>query len=101
MHLRKLFENINRISIEDEYITKIISAEQEIIVLGRKEKVKLSGISVENWLNLLMKAMLEAVQKFIRETFHGFKDDDEGFKRHEWVMDPSYPAQGICVVSSI
>jgi hypothetical protein len=54
VHLRKLFENINRITIEDDSITKLISAEQEIIVLGRKDKVKLGGISVETWLNLLL-----------------------------------------------
>jgi dynein heavy chain len=38
-HLRKLFENINRITIDDDNITMIISAEQEEILFGRKERV--------------------------------------------------------------
>jgi hypothetical protein len=36
--------------------------------------------------------MLDAVRRFIKDTFAGFKDDDENFKRHEWVMDPAFPA---------
>lgn len=48
-----------------------------------------------------MDAMLEAVKNFIKETVKGFKEDQEGFKRHEWVMDEAFPAQAICTVSSI
>lgn len=48
-----------------------------------------------------MDAMIDAVKKFIKEAVAGFKEDQEDFKRHEWVMDEAYPAQAVCTVASI
>lgn len=96
-HLRKLFENINRITFEYDEITWIISAEEEKIKI---KKVKTGGTNpVEKWLLQLQENMLFAVKKFIGHAHVNFKEEEE-FKRHKWVME-DHPAQGICVVASI
>lgn len=52
-HLRKIFENIARIDIENESISRIISAEKEGIRLIKNIKVGSQNNPVEEWLNRL------------------------------------------------
>ncbi len=48
-----------------------------------------------------MEAMIEGVKSFIKDAVKGYKEENEDFKRHDWVMDENFPAQAICTVSSI
>jgi dynein heavy chain len=98
-HLRKIFENIARIEIETDNIQKFISAEKEVIKFGGKG-VK-TTFPVEEWLRNLEREMQNSVNKFLKEAVQNFKDDNEEFKRHEWVMHPSHTAQAVSVVGSI
>lgn len=87
-HLRKLFENINRITFEYDEITRIISAEKEVIKI---RKVKTGGNSpVEKWLLTLQDNMMLAVKRFIKDGHNAYKEDED-FKRQEWVME-DHPA---------
>lgn len=47
-----------------------------------------------------MDAMVDAVKNFMKEAVKEYKEDED-FKRHDWVMNESLPAQAICTVSSI
>jgi len=86
--LRKLFENINSITFELDEITRIVSAEKEVIKI---KKVKTgSNNSVEKWLMTLQENMMFAVKRFIKDAHLAFKEEDD-FKRHNWVME-DHPA---------
>lgn len=83
-HLRKFFENINRITFELDDITRMISAEKEDIKL---KKVKTGAANpVEKWLLNLEENMRLAVKKFVKEAHFDYKEENEDFKRHQWVM---------------
>ena len=88
-HLRKLFENINRITFELDDIVNIISGEKEVI---KVKKVKTGGkAAVEEWLLNLQENMMLAVKKFIKDARMAFKEDNEDFKRCNWVLE-NHPA---------
>jgi hypothetical protein len=38
-----------------------------------------------------MDNMIEAVKIFIKDAVRGYKEENEDFKRHDWVMD-EYPS---------
>ena len=44
--------------------------------------------------------MVLAVKKFVKDAHNAYKEDNEEFKRHNWVLE-EHPAQAICVVGSI
>jgi len=41
------------------------------------------------------------VRKFIKEAVMDYKDDQEDFKRIEWIKNEKHPAQAICAVASV
>lgn len=69
-HLRKIFENINRIEFKGgEEITHMSSAEGERVGL-RMTKMKQGGNSkVESWLQYLLDSMQHAVKTFIQKAY--------------------------------
>lgn len=76
-HLRKLFENINKIVIgtgmHAEMITKIESAEKEEIVLARQPKTR---DPVEKWLKELELETAKTLKSIIRAVYTDYEDDD-------------------------
>ncbi len=43
---------------------------------------------------------MNAVFKFIKEAHMAYREENEDFKRHQWVLE-KHPAQAVCVVGSI
>lgn len=78
-------------------IVSIQSSEGETIKIKR---VKALGTSVEKWLQHLQESVAQTVKKSIKEAYLGYKEENEDFKRHRWVME-DYTAQAISVVGSI
>lgn len=76
-HLRKLFENINKIVIgtgmHAEMITKIESAEKEEIVLVRQPKTR---DPVEKWLKELELETAKTLKSIIRTVYTDYEEDD-------------------------
>lgn len=76
-HLRKLFENINKIVFgegpQSENIIKVESAEGEELTLGTKPKAR---DSVEKWLKELEDASEQAVKNAIKTLYNSYINDD-------------------------
>ena len=84
-HLRKLFENIAKITFEIDEIKEIISAENEVVPIKKIRPG--SNLPVEKWLMLLQEYMENAVKKLITDAHKAFREENEDFKRHNWVME--------------
>jgi dynein heavy chain, axonemal len=76
-HLRKLFENINKIVFgegpQSENIIKVESAEGEELTLGTKPKAR---DSVEKWLKELEEASEQAVKNAIKSLYNSYLNDE-------------------------
>jgi len=76
-HLRKLFENINKIiigtGVHAEMVTKIESAEKEEIVLIKQPKTR---DPVEKWLKDLEQETARALKAIIRAVYVDYEEDD-------------------------
>jgi hypothetical protein len=59
-----------------------------------------NNISVQSWLSTLHDTMINLVIKSTKEAKAAFKEDNDSFKRSEWVME-DYPAQSISLIASI
>jgi len=96
-HLRKIFDNINRVVFDSTNdIERIQSGEMEEIQF--KKRVK-TDKGVQEWLKTLEESMKDAVKKFIEKALKDH-DETENLNRVEWVMG-EHPAQAVCVVGSI
>ena len=99
-HLRKLFENIQRIEfgedIRSEDIVGISSAEEEKIALMRSIKTR---DPVERWLLNLESEMVRTVRRAIKVALDEQESSEENFNRPRWVS--SHIAQAVCAASSI
>lgn len=86
-HLRKCFENINRVvmgeGIHSEGIVAILSAEQERIPIIKFPRTR---DPVEKWLFALEEEMIKSVKKAIKEALSARDEDEEGTKRPDWVL---------------
>lgn len=78
-------------------IVRVHSTEGETLKIRR---VKAIGTPVERWLHHLQENSAQAVKRAIKEAHHGYREDNEEFKRSLWVME-NYTAQAISVVASI
>lgn len=78
-HLRKLFENINRIvfgeGVAAESILKVESAEKEELVLLKPPRAR---DSVEKWLKELEESCEETVKRTIRNLYVDYSGDERG-----------------------
>ena len=85
-HLRKLFENIQRIEfgedIRSEDIVGISSAEEEKIALMRSIKTR---DPVERWLLNLESEMVRTVRRAIKVALDEQESSEENFNRPRWV----------------
>jgi dynein heavy chain len=94
-HLRKIFENINRITLRNEECFGMTSAEGEEIPF-KPFKLKGSGgqMKVESWLGSLLEAMRNSVRKFISVANELYETEMEkkNFKRVQWVMNKEIKA---------
>ena len=103
-HLRKCFDNINRIRFTDvddsREIIAMQSAEPEIM----PEKVPLSSSvlilpedRVEQWLMKIQEMMFKTIYDITKLAFHEYPED--GLDRKEWLF--AYPAQPVLTVDLI
>eukprot|EP00767_Chilomastix_cuspidata_P003863 gnl/Chilomastix_cuspidata/3994.p1 GENE.gnl/Chilomastix_cuspidata/3994~~gnl/Chilomastix_cuspidata/3994.p1 ORF type:complete len:4491 (+),score=293.00 gnl/Chilomastix_cuspidata/3994:101-13474(+) len=90
-HLRKIFENINKISFDKknkELVTEMHSVEGEVVKFEGPEVVA-SG-PVEFWLTKVEDAMCYTVKDFFKRSLQARQ---KGAQRIEWLFE--WPAQGI------
>lgn len=94
-HLRKCFDNIQRIEFTPEKNSKEIigmwSAEQEYVPFS--ESVFAEG-NVEFWLLNIEKMMVKTLYDFTKKALHEYPED--GVERNEWLF--AYPAQPVLTV---
>ncbi|XP_076467002.1 dynein axonemal heavy chain 1-like [Babylonia areolata] len=84
-HLRKCFENVNRLHFEkDLKITKMFSAEGEVIDL--REQLYPTG-NVEEWMSEIERVMRFTVRQIIKESLEDYKKT----ARTKWVL--TWPGQ--------
>jgi dynein heavy chain len=99
-HLRKLFENVNKIvlgeSTMSENIVKIESAENEVIKLTKFPKTR---EQVERWLKDLEEYLVTALKKIIKKAYDDKNEDEENKHRADWIMNNV--SQAVTVASSI
>jgi dynein heavy chain len=96
VHLKKCFDNINKLEFTPEPrsidIVAMISAEGERVELGKNLKAR--G-HVESWLNTVEAAMITSLRKLMKEATIQYDKHD----RIEWIMQ--YPSQIVLTASQI
>jgi len=101
-HLRKCFDNINRIQFTEEEESKeivaMISAEPEIM----PEKVKYSASvfaegNVEHWLFRVQEMMIKSLYDNTKAAF--YKYPENGLDRRDWLF--SFPAQPVLTIDLV
>ena len=105
LHLRKLFENLVKLEIENnitDEIVAIISQEGERLELISNVSATSSGSgkSVETWMARLLDEMVLIVKKSIKDAKNSYKQvENDTIPREKWVME-GHPAQAIALVAS-
>jgi dynein heavy chain len=100
-HLRKLFENINRIvmgvGVNAENITKIQSAEEEELTLARPPKTR---EPVEKWMKELEGEMVRTLKNIIKNSLNDYVED-EGNKKAKLKLLSGNILQAAITIDSI